>query len=531
MNKIKDFVDSIFEGLKMTEELEDQKEELILNMTDRFNELVEDGKSNEQAYKEVVSNFGSIEEIKEELNISQEELPKKSTPKSIRTQKRKPFIFGILIVVTIVAGVFIKQYKNNRNYLSQDLLKLGSEINIIRMYSADSNTDNDYSIAVIREALVNLNKLHTFARRDLNFIETKKYNQLDNQFFLNGSIIDMHTKLKLRKQTGYWGTVDEEVYKRYVKLSDDMLYLIEKERFELDGRDIEEEAATEDSFRKFKSFIAILDVKAINDMYKELNELANCYVRYTQLPEDVTIMTKEEIIKILKNKFGEDIEVEFPSYGNNNIKAFNGLYEDITIVGEDYSLRVSIDAYKGYINPIMSRNNSNAPEEESAYEIKTVNEIIKRIFDDKADYQITSIKNTDRYQNDTEEFYSYQVVPFYYGYPIYYGNGKPEIYIDQNNIKAIHYFGPEITPSIEEIGETKITYNEEDALINALENQIDSMKKKFDGELNLSNFKYNKTAYIKSFATGKYDMMHIYDYDYSENEEQLYIHAENGIVE
>jgi hypothetical protein len=69
MNRIKSFVDSLFEGTRMTKALIEQKEELILNMTDRFNELLSKGKNDEDAYIEVINNFGSIEEIKSELNI------------------------------------------------------------------------------------------------------------------------------------------------------------------------------------------------------------------------------------------------------------------------------------------------------------------------------------------------------------------------------------------------------------------------------------------------------------------------------
>jgi hypothetical protein len=139
MNKIEEFVESIFEGIEMNAELMDQKEELILNMTDRFNELIESGKSIEEAYDSVINNFGSIDEIKEELNIPGEIQGIKST---------KKVKIGIGVAIAIAVIILIQstyKYYNNRYFdLSGDIEFINMEFNTLITNAAMSNREDYY---------------------------------------------------------------------------------------------------------------------------------------------------------------------------------------------------------------------------------------------------------------------------------------------------------------------------------------------------------------------------------------------------
>ncbi len=103
MNRIKSFVDSLFEGTRMTKALIEQKEELILNMTDRFNELVSKGKNEEDAYIEVINNFGSIEEIKSELSI----------PNKPDKKKNRLIEWIVSLIVITILGYWILMLAGN----------------------------------------------------------------------------------------------------------------------------------------------------------------------------------------------------------------------------------------------------------------------------------------------------------------------------------------------------------------------------------------------------------------------------------
>ncbi len=60
---IRNYLDNIFANLVETEAVLEAKKELFLSMEDKYNELVNEGKSESDAFATVISEFGDIEEI------------------------------------------------------------------------------------------------------------------------------------------------------------------------------------------------------------------------------------------------------------------------------------------------------------------------------------------------------------------------------------------------------------------------------------------------------------------------------------
>lgn len=533
MNKIENFVNVIFKNVLMTEELEAQKEELILNMTDRYNEMLDEGINEKEAYQNVINNFGSIDEIKRELNISE---PNVNIDKS---KNKKSLITSILTIsIIVMVLMFISKYHHNRKYnMSNDLTRISFEIHKIVMESENAN-EMTVPIDPLFQTLESLQEFHNILYRDLNFFEKMNYERTNNQFFLSFKINDLNNKLITRKRMGYWNDLDDEVYSSFVNLSKELLWLMETENFKISGRD---ENGDELEFSDLRILFANLDVKKISNKYKELNELANCYVMYGKLPKDVVLLSESEVTDLLKEKFSdENIKVQFPSYGIDNAKAVDGTYEHIELTGEGYRLLVSVDAYTGMIyyshgHTYGDSNSSFIVAKESDKE--EVQSILNKLFDKEANYKI-KYKGINYNMESAIEYYSYEFIPQYYGYEIYYKNAKPGIYININNIKDIgFYHNINIPSSITEIGEREINYNKEEALEYVVQTQEDYLKKLYGDKVIESQFQYIKTAYIKSFATGKYDLVHIYDlvnadkYELFEKNRQLMIHTSNGRIE
>lgn len=69
METIKIYLENMFRNLPGTKELERLKSELLSNMEDRYNELKSEGKKENEAVGIVISEFGNIDELLEEMNI------------------------------------------------------------------------------------------------------------------------------------------------------------------------------------------------------------------------------------------------------------------------------------------------------------------------------------------------------------------------------------------------------------------------------------------------------------------------------
>lgn len=70
METIKSYLDNIFRNLPKTKEMERLKSEILYNMEERYNELKDNGKLENEAIGIVISEFGNIDELLDEMGIS-----------------------------------------------------------------------------------------------------------------------------------------------------------------------------------------------------------------------------------------------------------------------------------------------------------------------------------------------------------------------------------------------------------------------------------------------------------------------------
>jgi len=73
MEAIRNYLDSMFLSLPRTAEILQMKEDLLMNMEDKYNELRLEGRSENEAIGIVIAEFGNIEELARELNIDLEQ--------------------------------------------------------------------------------------------------------------------------------------------------------------------------------------------------------------------------------------------------------------------------------------------------------------------------------------------------------------------------------------------------------------------------------------------------------------------------
>lgn len=71
METLKTYLESLFATVPKTPEIEQMKEDLLANMLDRYQELKDAGKSEAEAIGQAISEFGSIDELLEEVDLRQ----------------------------------------------------------------------------------------------------------------------------------------------------------------------------------------------------------------------------------------------------------------------------------------------------------------------------------------------------------------------------------------------------------------------------------------------------------------------------
>ena len=72
METIKSYLEAMFANLPNTPEVKKAKAELLTMMEDKYNELLEDGVSENEAVGTVISEFGNLDELADTLGLTKE---------------------------------------------------------------------------------------------------------------------------------------------------------------------------------------------------------------------------------------------------------------------------------------------------------------------------------------------------------------------------------------------------------------------------------------------------------------------------
>ncbi len=68
MDKVKNYVEELFNNTPKTSRVLDLKNELIMDLSEKYDDLIKDGKKESDAYKEVISSIGEIDELISSIN-------------------------------------------------------------------------------------------------------------------------------------------------------------------------------------------------------------------------------------------------------------------------------------------------------------------------------------------------------------------------------------------------------------------------------------------------------------------------------
>lgn len=96
-DKIRKYVNELFENAPNTKRAYDLKDEIISNANDKYNDLISEGKSEEEAYSQVIQEIGNVDELINEL-VKNNPINKESNMEA----KRKT-----ALTVSISIGIYI----------------------------------------------------------------------------------------------------------------------------------------------------------------------------------------------------------------------------------------------------------------------------------------------------------------------------------------------------------------------------------------------------------------------------------------
>lgn len=109
METIRNYLEAMFANLPNTPEVLHAKNELWQMMEDKYNELIAEGKSDNEAVGTVIAEFGNLDEISEELGIQNVVMDKKDvTRRSVSMEEIKKYLHErINYAYKLALGVFL----------------------------------------------------------------------------------------------------------------------------------------------------------------------------------------------------------------------------------------------------------------------------------------------------------------------------------------------------------------------------------------------------------------------------------------
>lgn len=104
--KLKKYIDYIFENAPKTKEALDLKEELTADLTEKYNDLLAEGKSEDEAYHAALSGLGDINELIGRLKPSP--MYPSYTPEQIEKDRKRTAVYtSIAVALYIISPVFL----------------------------------------------------------------------------------------------------------------------------------------------------------------------------------------------------------------------------------------------------------------------------------------------------------------------------------------------------------------------------------------------------------------------------------------
>lgn len=120
-DKLRAYMDEVFQNIKPTKKSVEMKEEILQNLIDKYNDLLNEGKAPEAAYNIAIASLGDMDELLEGFNDSnnQQYLHKESEA----ARKKSAMLISIAVMLYIVSVIppIIFSYVSDRGFFGEVL--------------------------------------------------------------------------------------------------------------------------------------------------------------------------------------------------------------------------------------------------------------------------------------------------------------------------------------------------------------------------------------------------------------------------
>lgn len=147
-NKIKKYVDHLFDNINETKQLRELKEEISTNLLDKINDLIANGCNPDQAFQQAVADLGDMNELVESLEKASEA---KANGDMFPLDKKHIFGYltasAVVLIGIMVGGIVYLQQKDLLAAVTYLLPFLLISAPIYIYFGLTQETDTDYGMS------------------------------------------------------------------------------------------------------------------------------------------------------------------------------------------------------------------------------------------------------------------------------------------------------------------------------------------------------------------------------------------------
>jgi len=151
--KLRNHINLVFEGAPNNRKIGELKEELLQNLFDKYDDMVSEGKSNEEAYNAAIRSIGDVSELIEQLSVGEEKVYINEEIK--RYKKQSATLISIAVALYIICVIPIIVLQNIRGVIAMFVIIALATAMIIynSMTKPDKfiKTDKDDDMAMLSE--------------------------------------------------------------------------------------------------------------------------------------------------------------------------------------------------------------------------------------------------------------------------------------------------------------------------------------------------------------------------------------------
>lgn len=103
--KLRAYMDHLFSQTRPTKAAVELKEEMLQNLTDKYNDLIAEGKSPEAAYNIATASIGDISELLAQLKQEENQIPRYTEEQIQRSRQRSAICISVAVMLYILCVV------------------------------------------------------------------------------------------------------------------------------------------------------------------------------------------------------------------------------------------------------------------------------------------------------------------------------------------------------------------------------------------------------------------------------------------